>query len=167
MANSSKSVIRAAAVTVALVVAAPTFGIAAQHGGGSERDGSRSAARQGRMMMEGAGSRMMDPGMMRGSMMMPEMMGHQMMGSNLGRHHGSMGHRISRRVTPAVHLTEDDVRHYFEHRLERRGNERLKVGEVKKLDDDTIVADIVTAKEGALVDSFAVDRHTGRVTRRN
>ena len=125
--------------------------------------------RAGRRMMDQGmmGPEMMGRGMMRGGMMMPEMMGHHMMGSQLGRHRGSMGHRFAPRVTPVMHLTEDDVRHYFQHRLERRGNNRLKVGEVKKNDDDTIVADIVTAKEGALVDSFAVDRHTGRITRVN
>ena len=62
-------------------------------------------------------------------------------------------------------LSVDDVRHYLGHMLEWRGNKRLKLGAVKEKDKDVIVADIVTAKEGALVDRLAVDRHTGAIGR--
>ena len=41
-----------------------------------------------------------------------------------------------------------------------RDNPRLKVGEVKEKDADTITADIVT-KDNSLVERFIVDRHTG------
>ena len=108
---------------------------------------------------------MMGRGMMGGQMMRHRMMDQHMRGGHrMGRHKG--GHRgFGRRVRPAVHLTVDDVRHHFGHRLERRGNNLLKVGEVKRKDDDTITAEIVTRKEGALVQRFEVDRHTGRVRR--
>ena len=48
----------------------------------------------------------------------------------------------------------------FEGWLTWQGNPRLKVGEVKERDADTIEADIVT-KDNSLVQRFAVDRHTG------
>ena len=41
-----------------------------------------------------------------------------------------------------------------------RGNPRLKVGEVKEKDANTITADVVT-KDNSLVQRFDVDRHTG------
>ena len=41
-------------------------------------------------------------------------------------------------------------------------NKRLKVGEVKEADDDTIVAEIVT-QDGSLVQRLKVDRHTGQM----
>jgi hypothetical protein len=74
-----------------------------------------------------------------------------------GMHHGN-------KVRPISHLTIEDVRHHFEHRLQRRGNDRLKVGEVKKIDDDTITADIVTV-DNSLVRRLRVDRHSGRISR--
>ncbi len=56
----------------------------------------------------------------------------------------------------------DDVRHVLEHRLEMQGNKRLKLGEVKEADDDTIVAEITTV-DGSLVQRLEVDRHTGQM----
>ena len=47
-----------------------------------------------------------------------------------------------------------------------RGNPRLKVGDVKEKDADTITADIVT-KDNSLVDRFIVNRHTGAYSRDN
>jgi hypothetical protein len=67
-------------------------------------------------------------------------------------------------VVPVHHLSVDEVRHYFEHRLAAAGNKRISVGEVKEIDDESIVADIVT-KDSALVDRYEVDRHTGRTIR--
>ena len=125
----------------------------------------------GRMMMQGDQRQMPmgHGGMMGRGMMGQGMMGHGVMpgkmmgrGGHMGRGHGRFGHR----VRPAAHLTEADVRHHFEHRLKRRGADLLKVGEVKQKDDDTITAEIVTKKEGALVRRIEVDRHTGRVNRR-
>jgi hypothetical protein len=59
-------------------------------------------------------------------------------------------------------LTADDVRHFFEHRLEMHGNKRIEVGEVKEADDDKIVADITTIDD-SLVQRLEVDRHTGQM----
>jgi hypothetical protein len=60
----------------------------------------------------------------------------------------------------ALNLTTDDVKTRIERWLTWRGNPRLKVGEVKEKDTDTITADIVT-KDNSLVQRFIVDRHTG------
>jgi hypothetical protein len=47
--------------------------------------------------------------------------------------------------------------------LNWRGNPRLKVGDVKEKDADTITADIVT-KDNSLVQRFIINRHTGAYT---
>jgi hypothetical protein len=84
-----------------------------------------------------------------------------------GGHKGSGHHkRGGMRVTPIQHLTVDDVSHFFRHRLERRGNKRLKLGEVVQRDEDTITAQIVTV-DGSLVEVFEVDRHSGKAKRAN
>jgi hypothetical protein len=57
-------------------------------------------------------------------------------------------------------LSTDDVRTVLERQLAMTGNKRLKVGDVKEKDNNTIVADIVTA-DGSLVDRVAVNRHNG------
>ena len=59
-----------------------------------------------------------------------------------------------------LNLSTDDVRKRLEGWLTWQGNPRLKVGEVKEKDADTIEADILT-KDNSLVQRFAVDRHTG------
>ncbi|KAB2875907.1 MAG: hypothetical protein F9K43_01960 [Bauldia sp.] len=59
-----------------------------------------------------------------------------------------------------LNLSTDDVRNHFERSIAWRGNPRLKVGDVKKGDADTIVVDIVT-KENSLVERFVVNRHDG------
>ena len=107
----------------------------------------------------------MSPGMMQGGqggMMGPGMMGmmHGGQGGMMG--HGMMGQGFGDRVVPSTHLSNDDVRHFLEHRLARRGNKRLKVGEVKEEGKDSIVADIVTVDD-SLVERLKVDRHTGRI----
>ena len=96
----------------------------------------------------------MSKGMMGQGMMGHGMMHHGMMG------HGMMGQGPGMRVLPSQHLSIDDVRHFLEHRLARRGNKRLKLGEVTQTDDDTIVADVVTVDD-SLVRRMQVDRHTG------
>jgi hypothetical protein len=57
-------------------------------------------------------------------------------------------------------LTTDDVKAQLDRWLTWRGNSRLKVGDVKDKDADTIVAEIVT-KDNSLVQRFNVNRHTG------
>lgn len=67
-------------------------------------------------------------------------------------------------VKPIQHLSTDDVRHYFEHRLRQSGNDRLKLGEVVETNDDLITVDIVTVDD-SLVDHLEVDRHSGAFQR--
>jgi len=57
-------------------------------------------------------------------------------------------------------LTTDDVKKRMERWLSVRNNPRLKLGEVKEKDDNTITADVVTV-DNSLVQRFAIDRHTG------
>ncbi len=65
-----------------------------------------------------------------------------------------------------LNLTTDDVKSRMERWLVERENPRLKVGEIKEKDADTITADIVT-KDNSLVERFIVDRHTGFFRRDN
>lgn len=85
-----------------------------------------------------------------------------MMGQGYGMGYGMMGLGFGGQGALGKDLSTDDVRHVLEHRLEWHGNERLKLGEVKEADDDTIVADIVT-QDGSLVQRLKIDRHTGRM----
>jgi len=70
------------------------------------------------------------------------------------------GYGPGAQTNQALNLTTDDVKTRVERWLAIRGNARLKVGEVKEKDADTITADIVT-KDNSLVQRFIVDRHTG------
>ena len=63
---------------------------------------------------------------------------------------------------PTLNLSTDDVKSRVERWLVQQGNQRLKVGEVKENDANTITADVVT-KDNSLVDRFIIDRHTGAV----
>jgi hypothetical protein len=65
-----------------------------------------------------------------------------------------------------LNLTTDAVKTRVERWLTWRGNPRLKVGEVKEKDADTITADIVT-KENSLVQRFIINRHTGAFSEDN
>ncbi len=122
-------------------------------------------------MKANMGPGMMGPGMMGHGMMGRGMMGHGMMGHCSMMGHGMWGggyghgpgHGKSA-IQADKDLSADDVRGRLERSLKWHGNERLKVGEVKELDDDTIVAEIVTLDD-SLVDRFKVDRHTGSMHR--
>ncbi len=59
-----------------------------------------------------------------------------------------------------LNLSTDNVKSYFERWLSWQGNPRLKVGDVKEKDADSIVVDIVT-KDNSLVQRFVVNRHYG------
>lgn len=142
----------------------PMPGMQGQGGMGPGMMTGSSMGRQGMPMMgSGAstqGMPMMGPGMMQmmGSGSMPMMGGGMMMG------HGAMGRGMGGHgfvVTPSKHLTTDDARHFFEHWIEAHGVKRLKVGDVKETDGDTITVEIVTVDD-SLVQRFAVDRHSGR-----
>lgn len=112
----------------------------------------------------GMGPGMMDPDDSYGERSEDEI-GPGMMGPDRDRQ-GMMAPRFRSgpgdRVMPSRHLTADDVRHFLEHRLDMHGNKRLKVGEVKEADGDTIVAEITTV-DGSLVERLEVDRHSGRM----
>ncbi len=106
-------------------------------------------------------------GMMGQDMMGRDMMGPGMMGPGTGGQGMTgpgfgKGPGLDNQVVPSQDLTADDVRQFLEHRLEMHANKRLKVGEVKKADDDKIVADITTV-DGSLVQRLEVDRHTGQM----
>jgi hypothetical protein len=100
---------------------------------------------QGKQGMMGKG--MMGPGMMQGGM-----------GPGTGALFGS-------RVTPMMNLSAEDVRGYLGAQLDRLGNKRLKVGDIKA-EDGTITADIVTV-DNSLVQRLKVDRHTGAIEYQN
>jgi len=84
-----------------------------------------------------------------------------------GRHHG-FGHGAGFGFGPCAQAAAadgeavdvDDVTARMEHWLSMQGNDRLKLGKVETVDDDTITAEIVTV-DGSLVQKLAVDRHTG------
>jgi hypothetical protein len=57
-------------------------------------------------------------------------------------------------------LSVDNVKTYLDRWISWQGNPRLKVGDVREKDADTIVADIVT-KDNSLVQRFAINRHSG------
>lgn len=107
----------------------------------------------------------MGPGMMGYPMMGPGMMGYPMMGYPMMHHgYGMMrgcpmmdheGHRAARKD-----LSVDDVKKMMSNWIERTGNPNLKLGKVADSGKDAITADVVT-KDGSLVRSYVVDKHTG------
>jgi len=107
-----------------------------------------------------AGRGQMGSGQM--GMMGSGMMGSGMMGQAMPMGRVGPGGGAGFRVSKSQDLSTDDVRHYFEHRLDRGGNKRLKLGDVKQADDDTITVDIVTVDD-SLVQRYAVDLHSGWV----
>jgi hypothetical protein len=136
-------------------------------GGPMMGPGMMGPGHPGMMMGPGMGGQMMGPGMM-GQGMAPGMMGPGQPGMMMGpgmmgqMGPGMMGPMGGLRVTPSMHVTTDDVRHFLEHHLTRHGFEHLKVGEVTQTDPDTITADVVTT-EGSLAVRIEVDTHTGWV----
>ena len=100
------------------------------------------------------------PGMQQGYGMMHQGQGFgpgQMGGKNFGDCPRGQGQALQ---TP---LTVDDVRANFEQHLQGRGNDRLKVGTVSELDDNTIIAEIVTVDD-SLVRKIQIDKATGQHT---
>lgn len=61
-------------------------------------------------------------------------------------------------------LTVESVKRVLSARLAIGGNPRLRLGEVRERDSESILAEIVTVDK-ALVDRFVVDRKSGRFTR--
>lgn len=110
----------------------------------------------------------MQGGMAQGSMGPGTMMGSRMMGSGMmcpAMMQTAMGTGMSAlfgsHVAPVLNLSVDDVRGYLSSQIERLGNKRLKVGEVKA-DDWKITAEIVTIDK-SLVQRLKVDRRTGAI----
>ncbi len=129
--------------------------------GGGQQGGMHGQGRKGGGMMGGGQQGgMHGQGQKGGGMMGSGMMGAMMGGGMRGQGSAGPGHGMV--VTPSKDLTTEDVRHFFEHRLEKHGNKRLKIGEVTQADDDSIIVDIVT-QDGSLVQRYKVDRHDGRV----
>ncbi len=94
--------------------------------------------------------------MMNFGMMGPGMMGPGMMGP------GMMGFAMLPTLGADLNLSVNDVRGQLDQSLTWHGNKRIKVGAVTEVDDNTIVADVVT-QDGSLVQRFEVNRHTGRM----
>lgn len=129
------------------------------HGATAQRGGAATTSPGNR---SGHGAPMA-PGMMQQSGMMGMMGGQKHMPMMAGMHRTL---NTTMRVVPIQHLTEEDITHYFDHWLTQQGNNRLKVGAVKQLDDDTFTAEIVTVDD-SLVQRFRIDRHNGEVTKDN
>jgi hypothetical protein len=123
------------------------------HGGGR--------GMMGHSVMHGGESGMMCP-MMR-SMMQGH---HEMMSAEMMRGStGGMGVLFGSRVVPTMNLSVDDVRGYLTAKLDRLGNRRLKIGDIKA-DGGSITAEIVTA-DNSLVQRMKVDRSTGNIEYEN
>lgn len=113
----------------------------------------------------------MGPGMMGGGYGHGYMMGPGMMGGGYGYGPGAMmggygyGPGIMRGYGPGyrgdLNITTDQAKNHIERMIAIQGNTRLKVGDVKEKDADTIVADIVTKEGNALVQRFTINRHNG------
>ena len=92
------------------------------------------------------------PGAMGPGMMGPGMMG-PMMGSGMMGWYGQPQANLN--------LSVDDVRGSVERWIAMTGNPRLKPGKVTATNADTITAEVVTVDKEALVQRYAVNRHTG------
>ena len=64
------------------------------------------------------------------------------------------------------HLSVEDAHDHIEQVfLKWHGRDRLRVGDIQKVDTNTIVAEIVTS-EGSFVDRLTIDCCTGAIKRR-
>ena len=104
---------------------------------------------------------------MHGGQMGPGMMGHMggMMGhmgpGMMGPGADGQGGCPYQQAALTEELTVESVTKFLERRLSHMGNDRLKVGEVKVKDDNTIIAEIVTVDD-SLVQRIEFDRKTGQ-----
>ena len=155
---------------------APTTDHSAHHGQSGQQTEQQPVG-GGPMMGQGMmGEGTMGSGQMGEQMGQPMMGGCPMMGKGMkgmmgqggmgpGMMQGGMGALFGSRVTPMMNLSADDVRGYLGAQLDRLGNKRLKVGDIKA-EDGTITADIVTV-DNSLVQRLKVDRHTGAIEYQN
>ncbi len=92
---------------------------------------------------------------------MMHMMHHGMMGKGMmGRGMGLAPCSSNVRADMDRDLSVKDVTEMLQLRLDRWGNERLKLGKIEQKDDDTIIAEILTV-DGSLVQRLSIDRDTG------
>lgn len=149
-----------AGLGVAALLAAP----AAAHGSGPGGPGYGMGMMMGPGMMGQAPGK--GPGYFGGGY---GMMGHGMMhnmmhgapgpgfGPGMGYGFGPCGQAAA---ATGEDFDADAVKARFERWLAMQGNERLKLGAVEAVDDDTITVEIVTVDD-SLVQKLVVDRHTG------
>jgi hypothetical protein len=79
-------------------------------------------------------------------------------GSGLGMGYG--GPCWQQGAATGKDLEPEDVKARMERWLAMQGNDRLKLGKIEAVDDDTITVEIVTVDD-SLVQKLAVDRHSG------
>lgn len=143
---------------IAVVAATPALSHGPGHGGPGYGPGYGMMG--GGMMGPGFG---MGPG--RGYGMGPGAGYGGMMGPGL--HHGfgqgagfGFGPCAQAAAADGEAVDVNDVTARMEHWLSMQGNDRLKLGKVEAVDDDTITAEIVTV-DGSLVQKLTIDRDTG------
>lgn len=112
-------------------------------------------------MMDGYG-----PGMMYGPGYGPGMMygpgyGHMMGGYGYGHMMGPWMGPGAYTGQGNLNLSTEDVKNYFDRWIAAQGSSRLKVGDVKEKDADSILADVVTKENSSLVQRFLINRHNG------
>lgn len=149
----------AAAAAIALVAGALYAAPSVAHGPGAFSGGPAAQGQWGPGMMGHMGYGMGGYGM-RGYGMRGFEPGYGMMGYGPG----AAGDCPFAQAAAGEDLTVADVTALLERRLAHWGNDRLKVGKVTEKSEDVIVGEIVT-QDGSLVESFAFDRHSGRMTR--
>ena len=147
-----KSALIGSALAIAFTAIVVGYGIGANAQSYGYGPGMMYGWGQGPGMMHGWGH---GPGMMHGSGYGPGMMH----GSGYGYGPGMMGPGWQGNQGD-LNISSDDAKNYFERWIATQGNSRLKVGEVKAKDADTIVVDIVT-KDNSLVQRFILNRHNG------
>lgn len=154
----------AAAVAIALLAGALYAAPSVAHGPGAFSGGPAAQGQWGPGMMGHMGYGMGGYGMggygMGGYGMRGFGPGYGMMGYGPG----AVGDCPFAQAAAGEDLTVADVTALLERRLAHWGNDRLKVGKVTEKSEDVIVGEIVT-QDGSLVESFAFDRHSGRMTR--
>ena len=90
-------------------------------------------------------------------------------GKHMGRRGGGNFNALAMALGPQnreLDLTVDQARTLAESRLILSGNDRLKIGSVEAIDDETIAVAIVTVDD-SLVVRREIDRDTGRMKRSN
>ncbi len=137
------------------ILAAAAATPALSHGPGHGGPGFGQGYGPGYGMMGGG---MMGPGGAYGG---PRGFGPGMMGPGHGHGPGfGFGPCAQQAAASGEDVSVDDVTQRMERWLAIQGNDRLKLGKVEAVDDDTITAEIVTV-DGSLVQKFTIDRNTG------